>query len=195
LPACSHTSVRAKHGRSAPSSPARSCNAVCAPILTAAAALDFVVFTHTDRRAAAPLCPAPPAPHDTAGHNPKCGCRTSFPKLDYTTAQIGGLCACLSQGVATSKTCGHRRMQVRRVGHRLRASRASDTTKIDDSSQPSTVARLSHQSMSWPPGMPGSGYQVERWSREMSGITVSMAYRTGLKQRTAPSPQLSAKRY
>ena len=40
LPACSHTSVRAKHGRSAPSSPARSRNAACAPILTAAAVLD-----------------------------------------------------------------------------------------------------------------------------------------------------------
>src|SRR5215471_14571146 len=75
----------------------------------------------------------------------------------------------------------------------LRDSRASDRTKIDDSSQPSSVARLSHHNMSWPPGACGSGYQVARWSSEISGTTVSIAYSTGLKQRTWPSPHESAR--
>ena len=45
LPACSHGSVRAKHGRSSPSSSARFRSASPAPILTAAAASDFVLVT------------------------------------------------------------------------------------------------------------------------------------------------------
>jgi hypothetical protein len=57
LPACSHTCVRAKHGRSDSSSRPRSRRAVPAPILTAAAAFDSFVSTNTwtDRRL--PLCP------------------------------------------------------------------------------------------------------------------------------------------
>ena len=45
LPACSHGSGRAKHGRSSPSSSSRF-RPSPAPILTAAAASDFVVVTH-----------------------------------------------------------------------------------------------------------------------------------------------------
>ena len=47
LPACSHGSVRAKHGRSSPSSSARFRSASAAPILTAAAASDLVLVTQT----------------------------------------------------------------------------------------------------------------------------------------------------
>ena len=47
LPACSHTCVRAKHGRSPSSSSARSRSASPVLILTAAAAFGSVVFTHT----------------------------------------------------------------------------------------------------------------------------------------------------
>ena len=47
LPACSHGCVRAKHGRNPSSSSARFRCASAAPILAAAAALDFVVVTHT----------------------------------------------------------------------------------------------------------------------------------------------------
>ena len=47
LPACSHVSVRTKHDRSRPSSSARFRPASPAPILAAAAAFDFVVFTNT----------------------------------------------------------------------------------------------------------------------------------------------------
>ena len=72
-----------------------------------------------------------------------------------------------------------------------RATLASDRTRIDDSSQPSIVAMFSHQSMNSPSRACGSGYQVERWSSEISGTTVSTAYSTGLKHRTWPSPQLS----
>src|SRR6266536_6318187 len=73
LPACSHTCVRAKHGRSDSSSRPRSRRAVPAPILTAAAAFDSFVSTNTwtDRRL--PLCP----PNNAAGQAVKCGCRTS----------------------------------------------------------------------------------------------------------------------
>jgi hypothetical protein len=46
LPACSHGSVRAKHGRSSSSSSARFRRASAAPILAAAAAFGFVVFTN-----------------------------------------------------------------------------------------------------------------------------------------------------
>ena len=46
LPACSHGSTRAKHGRSNPSSSARIRRPSPAPILTAPAALDPVVVTH-----------------------------------------------------------------------------------------------------------------------------------------------------
>jgi hypothetical protein len=46
LPACSHGSVRAKHGRSSPSSSARFRRPSAAPILAAAAAFDSVVFTN-----------------------------------------------------------------------------------------------------------------------------------------------------
>src|SRR5262249_44649367 len=35
--------------------------------------------------------------------------------------------------------------------------------------------------------------EVERWSSETSGTTVSIAYSTGLKQRTWPPPQASAR--
>ena len=45
LPACSHGSVRAKHGRSSPSSSSCFRSASPAPILTAAAASDFVLVT------------------------------------------------------------------------------------------------------------------------------------------------------
>ena len=45
LSACSHGSVRAKHGRSSPSSSFRFRSASPAPILTAAAASDFVLVT------------------------------------------------------------------------------------------------------------------------------------------------------
>ena len=45
LPACSHGSVRAKHGRSSPSSSERFRSASPAPILTAAAASVFVLVT------------------------------------------------------------------------------------------------------------------------------------------------------
>jgi len=46
LPACSHGSTRAKHGRSRSSSSARFCRASPAPILAAAAASDVVVRTN-----------------------------------------------------------------------------------------------------------------------------------------------------
>jgi hypothetical protein len=46
FPACSHGSVRAKHGRSKPRSSPRFRAASCAPILAAAAAPDFVVLTN-----------------------------------------------------------------------------------------------------------------------------------------------------
>ena len=46
LPACSHGSVRAKHGRSPSSSSARFRRASAAPILAAAAAFGFVVLTN-----------------------------------------------------------------------------------------------------------------------------------------------------
>ena len=45
LPACSQGSVRAKHGRSSPSSSARFRSASAAPILAAAAASDLVLVT------------------------------------------------------------------------------------------------------------------------------------------------------
>jgi hypothetical protein len=45
FPACSHGSVRAKHGRSSPTSSFRFRSASPAPILTAAAASDFVLVT------------------------------------------------------------------------------------------------------------------------------------------------------
>src|SRR6266478_422572 len=47
LPACSHGSVRAKHGLSSPSSSSRFRSASPAPMLTAAAASDFVLVTQT----------------------------------------------------------------------------------------------------------------------------------------------------
>jgi hypothetical protein len=47
LPACSHGCVRAKHGRSSSSSSFRFRSASPAPILTAAAASDFVLVTQT----------------------------------------------------------------------------------------------------------------------------------------------------
>jgi hypothetical protein len=47
LPACSHGSVRAKHGRSSPSSSARFRRTSTAPILAAAAAFELVVLTNT----------------------------------------------------------------------------------------------------------------------------------------------------
>ena len=46
FPACSHGPVRTKHHLSAPSSSIRFRSASPAPMLTAAAASDFVVFTH-----------------------------------------------------------------------------------------------------------------------------------------------------
>jgi hypothetical protein len=46
LPACSHASVRAKQGRSSPSSSARFRRASVAPILAAAAAFGFAVLTN-----------------------------------------------------------------------------------------------------------------------------------------------------
>jgi len=46
LPACSHGSTRAKHGRSSSSSSARFRRPRPAPILAAAAAFDSVVFTN-----------------------------------------------------------------------------------------------------------------------------------------------------
>lgn len=55
--------------------------------------------------------------------------------------------------------------------HAERASRANDGTKMDDRNQPSTVAVLSHHSMSSPYRACGSGDQVDRWSRDMSGCT------------------------
>lgn len=50
------------------------------------------------------------------------------------------------------------------------------------------MARLSHHRTSSPSGTLVSGYQVDRGSSEISGMTVSTAYRMGLKQRTSPSP-------
>jgi hypothetical protein len=47
LPACSHGSVRAKHGRSSPSSSSRFRSASPAPMLTAAAASILVLVTQT----------------------------------------------------------------------------------------------------------------------------------------------------
>ena len=47
LPACSHGSVRAKHGRSSPSSSSRFRSASPAPMLTAAAASVLVLVTQT----------------------------------------------------------------------------------------------------------------------------------------------------
>jgi len=46
LPACSHASVRAKHGRSRSSSSARFRRASAAPIVAAAAAFGFAVLTN-----------------------------------------------------------------------------------------------------------------------------------------------------
>jgi hypothetical protein len=46
LPACTHGSVRAKHGRSRSSSSARFRRPSAVPILAAAAAFGFVVFTN-----------------------------------------------------------------------------------------------------------------------------------------------------
>ena len=48
--------------------------------------------------------------------------------------------------------------------------------------------------MSWPSRTWGSGYQVDRWSSEISGRRVSVAYSAGLKQRTSPLPHESARR-
>src|SRR5215831_13222979 len=79
------------------------------------------------------------------------------------------------------------------VGQGVRDRRASDRTNIDDSSQPNSVARFSHQSMSCPPRTCRSECQVDRWSSETSGTTVSIAYHTGLKQVTSPPPQESAR--
>src|ERR1035441_9756129 len=85
LPACSHTSVRAKHGRSDSSSRARSPSAVPAPILTAAAAFDSVVSTNIwiDRR-----LPLYAHPNNPAGQAPKCGCRTRRPAPQCEDADI-----------------------------------------------------------------------------------------------------------
>ena len=49
-----------------------------------------------------------------------------------------------------------------RARHWLRESLARDTTKIDDRSQPSKVARLSHHRTSSPSRTSVSGYQVAR---------------------------------
>jgi len=59
--------------------------------------------------------------------------------------------------------------------HVVRASRARDRTKIDDRSQPSSVAVLSHHCMKVPSLTWGSGYQADLWSSETSGMTVSIA--------------------
>ena len=63
---------------------------------------------------------------------------------------------------------------------------------MEDSSQPKTVAALSHHCMTVPSGARASGCHVDLWSSDTSGMTVSMAYRNGLKQRTWPAPQASA---
>ena len=76
--------------------------------------------------------------------------------------------------------------------HMDRARLARDSTKIDDRSQPSTVAALSHHCMKMPSGAWASGCHVDLWSSDTSGMTVSMAYRSGLKQRIWPLPQASA---
>jgi hypothetical protein len=47
----------------------------------------------------------------------------------------------------------------------LRDSRASDRTKIDNNSQPSRAARLSHHRMSPPPRMCGSGWELQKGSQ------------------------------
>src|SRR5580700_3927665 len=84
LPACSHTCVRAKHGRSDSSRPARSLSAVPAPILTAAAAFDSVVITNTwiDRRL--PLYARPAAPQV----RPASAAAVLAPDLVFTVANI-----------------------------------------------------------------------------------------------------------
>jgi hypothetical protein len=46
-------------------------------------------------------------------------------------------------------------------GYGFLARRARERMKIEESSQPRRVARLSHQSITSPPGVCGSGYQVD----------------------------------
>ena len=73
LPACSHGSTRAKHGRSRPISSARFRRASPAPILTAAAASGFVVFTRIIARR---LPCAKTAARSAAGQTLNGCCRT-----------------------------------------------------------------------------------------------------------------------
>jgi len=94
-----------------------------------------------------------------------------------------------TQGLAQLAPLWRTPLTCRAGGHVLRESRARDRTKIVDSSQPSNVAALSHHCTNIRPRTWESGCQVDRWSSETSGITVSMAYRTGLKQRALPPPQ------
>jgi hypothetical protein len=83
LPACSHGSVLAKHGRSSPSSSARFRSASPAPMLTAAAASVLCTRHRHDHEAVA-LTPAhavtrshQPRGHLRPAHTTKCGCCTS----------------------------------------------------------------------------------------------------------------------
>src|SRR5580692_9973136 len=62
LPACSHTCVRAKHGRRDSSTRARSLSTAPALILTAAAAFDSVVSTNNGIGRRLPLYARPAAP-------------------------------------------------------------------------------------------------------------------------------------
>jgi hypothetical protein len=54
------------------------------------------------------------------------------------------------------------------------------------------VAALSHHCRAAPSVARASGCHVDLWSSDRGGITVSMAYSNGLKQRTWPLPQASA---
>ena len=57
----------------------------------------------------------------------------------------------------------------------LLASLVNESRKIDDSTQPRSVARLSQVSTAVPHGAARLGYQALRWPRVTSGTTVSTA--------------------
>jgi hypothetical protein len=90
LPACSHGSVRVKHGLSRHSSSLRFRAPRRAPILEAAAAADFVVVTHCMIARRLPHA----EPRDTPilrlppGHSPNGCCRTTSPDLRLSREEI-----------------------------------------------------------------------------------------------------------
>ena len=80
LPACSHGSTRAKHGRSSPSSSAGFCLARPGTYPWRQQPPPVLLSSHThDREAAASNDPG--FPHSAAGHNPNGCCRTSEVEL------------------------------------------------------------------------------------------------------------------